>query len=116
MELKSLYFNLVYVFLFSAKTRVYKQSTRTYTQSGAESSLFQFCLTITEPFFSNLSRGNVKTVKVSAFHAPLVNYASSQTHRCIQISSCKTDLYATVGLRTRNRIINRRTVRETLRL
>ena len=50
MELKSLYFNLVYVFLFSAKTRIYKQNTRTYTQSGAENSLFQFCLTITEPF------------------------------------------------------------------
>ena len=50
MELKSLYFNKVYVFLFSAKTRIYKQSTRTYTQSGAENSLFQFCLTITEPF------------------------------------------------------------------
>ena len=50
MELKSLYFNLVYVFLFSAKTRIYKQNTRTYTQSGAENSLFQFCLTITKPF------------------------------------------------------------------
>ena len=49
MELKSLYFSLVYVFLFSAKTRIYKQNTRTYTQSGAENSLFQFCLTITEP-------------------------------------------------------------------
>ena len=50
MELKSLYFNKVYVFLFSAKTRIYKQNTRTYTQSGAENSLFQFCLTITELF------------------------------------------------------------------
>ena len=38
--LKSLYFNLVYVVLFSAKTRIYKQNTRTYTQSGAENSLF----------------------------------------------------------------------------
>ena len=50
MELKSIYFNLVYVFLFSAKTRIYKQNTRTYTQSGAENSQFQFCLTITELF------------------------------------------------------------------
>ena len=50
MELKSLYFYLVYFFLFSAKTRIYKQNTRTYTQSGAENSLFQVCLTITEPF------------------------------------------------------------------
>ena len=49
VKLKSLYFNLVYVVLFSAKTRIYKQNTRTYTQSGAENSLFQFCLTITEP-------------------------------------------------------------------
>ena len=54
VELKSLYFSLVYVFLFSAKTRIHKQNTRTYTQSGAENSLFQFCLTITEllsPFY-----------------------------------------------------------------
>ena len=50
MELKSLYFNLVYVFLFSAKTRINKQNTRTYAQSGAENSLFEFCVTITEPF------------------------------------------------------------------
>ena len=50
MELKSLYFNLVYLFLFNAKTRICKQNTRTYTQSGAENSLFQVCLTITKPF------------------------------------------------------------------
>ena len=49
VKLNSLYFNLVYVVLFSAKTRIYKQNSRTYTQSGAENSLFQFCLTITEP-------------------------------------------------------------------
>ena len=36
--------------LFNAKTRIYKQNTRTYTQSVAENSLFQFCLTITELF------------------------------------------------------------------
>ena len=52
MELKRLYFNLVYVFLFSSKTWIYKQNTHTYTQSGAENSLFQFCLTITK-LFSN---------------------------------------------------------------
>ena len=50
MELKSLYFSLVYVFSFSAKTRIYKQKSLTYTQIGAENSLFPFCLTITEPF------------------------------------------------------------------
>ena len=50
MELKSLYYNKVYVFLLSAKTWIYKQNTATYTQSGAENSPFQFCLTITELF------------------------------------------------------------------
>ena len=50
MELKSLFFDLVYAFLFSANTRIYKQKTRTYTQSGAENSVFQFCLTIAEQF------------------------------------------------------------------
>ena len=63
VKLKSLYFNLVYVVLFSAKTRIYKQNTRTYTQSGAENSLFQFCLTITEP---------LSPIYLSAFHGPLV--------------------------------------------
>ena len=29
---------------------IYKQNTRTYTQSAAENSQFQFCLTITEQF------------------------------------------------------------------
>ena len=50
VELKTLDFNLVYVFLFNAKTRIYKQNSRTYTQSGAENSLFQVCLTTTKPF------------------------------------------------------------------
>ena len=50
MELKSIYFNLVYIFLFSAKSRIYKQNSLIYTQIGAENSLFPFCLTITEPF------------------------------------------------------------------
>ena len=36
--------------LFRAKTRIYQQNTRTYTQSGAKNALFQVCLTITEPF------------------------------------------------------------------
>ena len=36
--------------LLSAKTRIHKQNTRTYTQIGAENALFQVCLTITEPF------------------------------------------------------------------
>ena len=38
--------------LFSAKTRIYQQNTRTCTQSGAENALFQVCLTITELFSS----------------------------------------------------------------
>ena len=65
--LKSLYFNLVYVVLFSAKTRIYEQNTRTYTQSGAENSLFQFCLTITEPLspFSLEEMKNYLSLSVS---------------------------------------------------
>ena len=43
-------FCLVYVFLFSAKTPIYKQNKHTYSQCGAENSLFQICLTISEPF------------------------------------------------------------------
>ena len=43
-------FLFLYVFLFSAKTRIYKQNKHTYSQCGAENSLFQFCLTISEPF------------------------------------------------------------------
>ena len=41
-----------HVFLFSAKNRIYKENTytHTYTQSGAENSLFQFWLTITKAF------------------------------------------------------------------
>ena len=35
--------------LFNAKHRMSKQNTHTHTQSGAENSLFQFCLTITKP-------------------------------------------------------------------
>ena len=50
MELKTLYFNKVYFFLFNAKTPIYKQNTRRYTQSGTENSLFQFCLTLAELF------------------------------------------------------------------
>ena len=37
--------------------------THTHTQSGAENSLFQFCLTITKPFLLSISR-KWKTVKV----------------------------------------------------
>ena len=84
MELKSLYFNKVYFFLFSVKTRIYKQNTRTYTQSGTENSLFQFCLTITElfsPFYleemKNYWSFNVsRTVSqvIMQVHKPKVEY------------------------------------------
>ena len=56
MELKSLYFNLVYVFLFSAKTRIYKQNNYTYTQSGAEDSisiLSDYYRTAFSPIYQN---------------------------------------------------------------
>ena len=39
----------------------------------AENSLFQFCLTITTPFSSFLSRGNETLLKSCHFHAPLVS-------------------------------------------
>ena len=84
MKLKSLYFNLVYVVLISAKTRIYKQNTRTYTQSGAENSLFQFCLTITEPFsrfyleemknYLSLSVSRAVSQVIMRVHKPTVAY------------------------------------------
>ena len=81
MELKSLYFNKVYVFLFSAKTRIYKQNTRTYTQIGAENALFQVCLTITEPFspiyleeMKVLSFSRTVNQLIMRVHKPKVEY------------------------------------------
>ena len=82
--LKSLYFNLVYVVLFSAETRIYKQNTRTYTQSGAENSLFQFCLTITEPLspfyleemkkYLSLSVSRAVSQVIMRVHKPTIAY------------------------------------------
>ena len=46
MELKSLYFNLVYVFLFSSKTRIY--INKTHLHRVELKTLFQVFLTITE--------------------------------------------------------------------
>ena len=81
MELKSLFFNKVYFFLFSAKTRIYKQNTRTYTQIGAENSLFQVCLTITElfpPFYLEemkvLSFSRAVNQLIMRVHKPTVAY------------------------------------------
>ena len=80
MELKSLYFNLVYVFLFSAKTRIYKQNTRTYTQSGAENSLFQFCLTFSPIYleemknYYSLSVSRTVSQLIMRVHKPKVEY------------------------------------------
>ena len=50
--------------MHSSKTRTYKQNKHTYTQCGAEHSLFQFCPTNTEPFSAFYLEE-----KVSAFHA-----------------------------------------------
>ena len=42
---------MAYVFYLALKIGyIYKQNTHTYTQSGAENSLFQFCLAITKLF------------------------------------------------------------------
>ena len=66
----------------------YIDKTHTHMhKSAAENSLFQFCLTITEPF-SILSRGNEKLLKSERFtRRQSGNYATSQAHRCIQINS-----------------------------
>ena len=53
-----------YVFLFSAKN---SNIPAKHTQSRTENALFQFCLTITEPFFSYLSRGNERLLKSQRF-------------------------------------------------
>ena len=77
MILNSLYFNLVYVVLFSAKTRIYKQNTRTYTQSGAENSLFQFCLTIPNRYLLSISSLSVSLAVsqvIMRVHKPTVAY------------------------------------------
>ena len=64
---------MAYVFLFSAKN---SDISTKHTQSRTENSLCQFCLIIAEPFSSQRFT-----------HRQSLNYASSQTHRCIQISS-----------------------------
>ena len=77
--MKSLYFSFAYVFLFSAKTRIYKQNKHTYTQSGAENSL---CLTITEPRFYLEDMKNYLSLVISRainqvimrVHKPKVEY------------------------------------------
>ena len=58
-----------------------KQYTRTYTQSGAENSLFQFCLTITEPFspiyledMKVLSFSRTVNQVIMRVHKPKVEY------------------------------------------
>ena len=53
--------------LFSAKTRIYQQNTRTYTQSGAESALFQVLSDYYRTVFSHPSRGNEKLLKSQRF-------------------------------------------------
>ena len=53
-----------YVFLISAKN---SNIPTKHTQSRTENTLFQFCLTITEPFFSYLSRGNERLLKSQRF-------------------------------------------------
>ena len=60
---------------------IYKQKTRTYTQIGAEDALFQFCLTITEPFspvyleeMKVLSFPRTVTQLIMRVHKPKVEY------------------------------------------
>ena len=52
VELKSLYFNLVYVFLFSSKTQIYINKTHLH---GAElKTLVQFCLTFSPIYLEEM--------------------------------------------------------------
>ena len=83
MELKSLYFNLVYTFLFSAKTRIYKQNTRTYSRRGAENSLF------TKPFspFYLEEMKNYYSLSVSRAVSQVIMRVHKPTVAYIQISS-----------------------------
>ena len=62
------------------------QNTRTYTQSGAENSLFQVCLTITKPFspfyleemktYLSLSVSRAVSQVIMRVRKPTVEYAN----------------------------------------
>ena len=59
--------------IYRQKSDIYKQNIHTHTQSGAENSLSQFCLTTAQNrFLFSISRKRL-TIEVSAFHAPLVS-------------------------------------------
>ena len=83
MELKSLYFNLAYVFfLFGAKNWACK---KTHIQSGAEKSLFQFCMTVTKPLspfyleeMKSLSVPRAVSQVSMRVHKPTVAYKLAQ--------------------------------------
>ena len=68
VELKSLYFNLVCVFLFSSKTRIY--INKTHTQSRTENSLFQFCLTFSPIYLEEMK--NYYSLSVSRTVSQLI--------------------------------------------
>ena len=88
--MKSLYFNLAYVFLFSAKTGIYKQ-THTHTQSGAENSLFQVRLPITKPFspFYLEETTNYWSLSVSRTVIQLIMWVNKPTvaYKLVQLCS-----------------------------
>ena len=66
-----------YVFLFSAKN---SNIPTKHTKSRTENAQFQFCLTITEPFFSYLSRGNERLF--APVHCNASINKSSASHFC----------------------------------
>ena len=63
--------------LFNAKHRLSKQNTHTHTQSGAENSLFQFCLTITKPLSPIYLEKMSVVIRV---HKPTVAYKLVQLY------------------------------------
>ena len=78
MELKSLYFNLVYVFLFSSKTRIY--INKTHLHRVELKTLFQFCLTFSPIYleemknYYSLSVSRTVSQLIMQVHKPKVEY------------------------------------------
>ena len=73
-----------YYILFTSKKIGYINKRHTHTLSGAETSWFQFCLTITKPFPPIYLEEMQNYLSLSVSRTV---YVSSQAHRCIQISS-----------------------------
>ena len=80
MEFKSLYFNLVYVFLFSSKTRIYINKTHLHKAFGAENStsiLFDvspFYFEDMKNYLLSLSVSRAVSQVIMRIHKPTLEY------------------------------------------